>query len=234
LAATLRTVCHLGRGDEEWDFFRRAWVEAAAADVGGGLGEAWCGRWSSRRTGRLRGAAAAVGGREARGVGSRVSGEEAGLVAAAAKEGDAMRGGGWGWGGNRNANEVAGEFDSLCRCRQPPQAVCVVSWWGRYSIRSATLLGSFSDPGTSPAHLKLRGTQQVPFWARRERRRGSLGRGFVTWSNERFLINKLNVGILSKKMKVPLSPVSPITRPSSRRSWRSTNPKNTTRQWAPY
>jgi hypothetical protein len=74
LAATLRTVCHLGRGDEEWDFFRRAWVEAAAADVGGGLGEAWCGRWSSRRTGRLRGAAAAVGGREARGVGSRVSG----------------------------------------------------------------------------------------------------------------------------------------------------------------
>jgi hypothetical protein len=39
----------------------------------------------------LRWAAAAPGaGREARGMASRVSGEEAGLVAAAAKEGDAM------------------------------------------------------------------------------------------------------------------------------------------------
>jgi hypothetical protein len=99
LATTLSTVCHLGFGDEEWGFFRRAGV--AAADVARGVGEAGCGRWSSRRTGRLRGAAAvaaAAGGREARGVGSRVSGEEAGLVAAAAKEGDAMRGGGRSWG----------------------------------------------------------------------------------------------------------------------------------------
>lgn len=71
---------------------------AAVVERSGGVGEAGCGRWSRRSTGRLRGAEAAAAapgaGRDARGVGSRVSGEEAGLVAAAAREGDAM---GWAW-----------------------------------------------------------------------------------------------------------------------------------------
>jgi len=113
----LSAVCHRGRGG--WDgFLRRDGADAAAAAApaaveersgGGGAGEAGCGRWSRRRTGRLRGAAAAAAaGREERGVGSSVSGEDAGLVAAAAREGDAMGGGGgWGSGWSRGGNPKA-------------------------------------------------------------------------------------------------------------------------------
>jgi hypothetical protein len=122
----LSAVCHRGRAG--WEGFLRRACAAGGADAAkaaaaapaaveersGGVGEAGCGRVSRRRTGRFRGAAAA-GGREAMGMASRASGEEAGPVAAAAREGDAMgRGGGggggsWGWGGGHQMR-IAGEI----------------------------------------------------------------------------------------------------------------------------
>jgi hypothetical protein len=124
----LSAVCHRGRAG--WEGFLRRACAAGGADAAtaaaeapaaveersGGVGEAGCGRVSRRRTGRFRGAAAA-GGREAMGMASRASGEEAGPVAAAAREGDAMgRGGGgggggsWGWGGGGHQMRMAGEI----------------------------------------------------------------------------------------------------------------------------